>query len=148
LDKHESKNIEENFVSGSVLDQLIFLLGKAIQKLTECQKETMGPVGFSRKHLKILLAIHEKISINQGEIGRFAYIDRSTVVKMIDDLEKWGMVQRIKNAADRRSYKILLTVMGKGLIPKACVGREITTQAFVLSYRSRTKEVDPVARKN
>ena len=119
MKKSEPKYIDEHFVSCAFFEQLIFLVGKAIQKSTRYKNGTLGPLGLSWKQMRILLTLQRKISINQNEISGCVCIDRSTIVTMIDDLEKRGIVQRVKNSADRRSYKILLTAKGKELMPKA-----------------------------
>lgn len=118
--------------SGAVLEQLGFLLGKAVQKLHEFQGETLGPLGLTGKHLGILLVLKEKGSISQHEIGQCVHIDRTTMVAMIDDLEKLGLVERQGHPTDRRSHMVYLTAKGKVVLPKAH-GLARTSQKKLLS---------------
>lgn len=106
-------------LSGAVLEQLGFLLGKTIQKLHEFHGETLGPLGLTGKHLGILLSLKEKGSISQHDIGRCVHIDRTTMVAMIDDLEKLGLVERKGHPTDRRSHMVYLTAKGSETLPKA-----------------------------
>jgi DNA-binding MarR family transcriptional regulator len=57
--------------------------------------------------------------ISQHQLGAQLGIDRTTMVELIDDLERKGAVERRKNPADRRSYALVLTPSGKQLQKKA-----------------------------
>ncbi|MFC7640135.1 MarR family winged helix-turn-helix transcriptional regulator [Streptosporangium lutulentum] len=46
-------------------------------------------------------------------------IDRSTMVRCIDALEKGGHVQRHRDSADRRAYSVHLTESGRTLLADA-----------------------------
>lgn len=46
-------------------------------------------------------------------------IDRSTMVRCIDALEKAGHVQRHRDAADRRAYSVHITESGRTLLAEA-----------------------------
>jgi DNA-binding MarR family transcriptional regulator len=119
LKKNGTESLTECPFAGAVLEQLAFLLEKAMQKLNRFQRKTLGPLGLTGNHLDVLLTLEEKGSISQQEISRCVHIDRSTMVAMIDHLENWGMVERLRNSADRRSYRIFLIAKGKQMIPKA-----------------------------
>jgi DNA-binding MarR family transcriptional regulator len=66
----------------------------------------------------LLTILEEKGSITQSELGNWAHIDRTTIVALIDDLEKAGFVERKEHPTDRRSHAIYLTVKGKELMPQ------------------------------
>jgi DNA-binding MarR family transcriptional regulator len=82
--------------------------------------------------LGILLVLKEKGSISQHDIGQCVHIDRTTMVAMIDDLEKLGMVERKGHPTDRRSHMVYLTPKGKEILPKAH-GLARTSQNKLLS---------------
>lgn len=106
-------------ISETLLDQMGFLLGKASQKLQEFQAEALGPMGLIGKHLGILLTLQEKGLISQQEIGKCVQIDRTTMVDMIDHLEKLGLVERQEHPTDRRSHSVALTNKGRNILQKA-----------------------------
>ncbi len=105
-------------ISEALLGYLGFLLGKTGQKLREFQEECLGPLGITGKHLGILKILQEKGSISQHGIGQCIHIDRTTMVDLIDDMEKKGLVERREHPTDRRSHAVYMTAKGKELLPK------------------------------
>jgi DNA-binding MarR family transcriptional regulator len=101
-----------------LLDRMAFLLIKTAFKLREMTEEVLKPHGLIGKHWGILSVLKEKGSLTQHEVGQCVYMDRSTMVMMIDDLEKAGLVERRSNPADRRSHSIHVTEKGKALLPE------------------------------
>ncbi len=101
-----------------VLERMAFLLIKNAFKLREMTEEALKPHGLVGKHWGILTTLKEKGSLTQHDIGRCIHMDRSTMVMMIDDLEKAGLVERRANPQDRRAYSIQVTEKGKNLLPE------------------------------
>ena len=52
---------------------------------------------------------------SQQAIGEALRIDRTTMVSLVDQLERRGLVRRERNPADRRAYTIGLTAEGRDL---------------------------------
>jgi DNA-binding MarR family transcriptional regulator len=67
---------------------------------------------------------------SQQEIGELLSIDRTTMVELIDDLEKAGIVRREANPKDRRSHLIKLTAEGKGKQRKAMQAFDAAADEF------------------
>ncbi len=105
--------------SETLLDQMGFLMGRASQKLQELQARDLGPMGLLGKHLGILQSLQDKGLICQQEIGKLVHIDRTTMVDMIDHLEKLGLVERREHPTDRRSHSVALTEKGRKTLQKA-----------------------------
>jgi DNA-binding MarR family transcriptional regulator len=101
-----------------VLERMAFLLIKNAFKLREMTEEALKPYGLIGKHWGILTTLKEKGSLTQHDIGRCIHMDRSTMVMMIDDLEKAGLVERRISPTDRRAHSIHVTEKGKGLLPE------------------------------
>jgi DNA-binding MarR family transcriptional regulator len=94
-----------------------FLLIKAAQRVREVYEEALKPTGLTAKHAGVLMILEEKGSLSQHELGKCAYIDRTTVVGLMDDLERLGLVERKEHPTDRRSHAIYLTTKGKDVLP-------------------------------
>jgi len=94
-----------------------FLLNKAAQRVREVYEEALKPTGLTAKHAGVLMILEEKGSLSQNELGKCAYIDRTTVVGLMDDLERLGLVERKEHPTDRRSHAIYLTAKGKDVLP-------------------------------
>lgn len=101
-----------------ILERVGFLLNRAALKQREMAEEALKPYGLVGKHLGILLLIQDKGSLPQQEIGKCMYIDRTTMVDMIDDLEKLGYVERKAHPTDRRAHALYLTTKGRDVLPK------------------------------
>lgn len=57
----------------------------------------------------ILCALWEKEGRSQTELSEKTYKDRATVTRMLDLLEKKGLIFRQQSSADRRIYEVFLT---------------------------------------
>ncbi|HXL73802.1 MAG TPA: MarR family transcriptional regulator [bacterium] len=94
-----------------------FLLNKAGQRVREVYEEALKPTGLTAKQAGVLMILEERGSLSQQELGKCAYLDRTTVVGLMDDLEKMGLVERKEHPTDRRSHAIYLTPKGKEILP-------------------------------
>jgi DNA-binding MarR family transcriptional regulator len=64
------------------------------------------------------LLIDKPHGLSQIELGRLLIMHRSNVTGLVDRLEKRGLLQRKEVAADRRAYRIVLTLPGRKLVQK------------------------------
>lgn len=101
-----------------ILERMGFLLNRVMLKQRELVEGVLKPYGLIGKHLGILLLIQERGSLPQQEIGKCMYIDRTTMVAMVDDLERLGYVERKAHPTDRRAHALYLTAKGREVLPK------------------------------
>ncbi len=66
----------------------------------------------------VLVIIESNPDLKQSELARATQLDRSTVVTVIDNLERRGLVERRASVHDRRSNAIRLTAAGTALLRK------------------------------
>jgi DNA-binding MarR family transcriptional regulator len=64
----------------------------------------------------VLQVIAANVGLSQSELGTLLGIERSTVVAVIDQLEKRDLVQRTPAANDRRSYALKLSATGAAIL--------------------------------
>jgi DNA-binding MarR family transcriptional regulator len=120
IEKNSSEMPESEVgTSELLLGRAGFLLNKAAQKVREFYEEQLRPLGLNGKDYGVMVVLEEKGSISQHEIGMCIYIDRTTMVGIIDNLEKRGLVERKEHPTDRRSHSIYLTPKGKDTLSKA-----------------------------
>lgn len=93
-----------------------FLFAKASNQLQEKISPFLSEYDLSYKQMGMLLIIYENDGITQKKAGDIQQTDRTTVTQIIDYLEKYGYVLRIKNKNDRRSYGLSLTATGNDLV--------------------------------
>ncbi|MEV6065846.1 MarR family transcriptional regulator [Nocardia sp. NPDC052001] len=63
----------------------------------------------------VLTYLSEFSEISQQEIADGLGIDRSEVVRLVDSLEKSGLVTRTRDPEDRRRYRLAMTTAGRKL---------------------------------
>ncbi|MBK1622302.1 MarR family winged helix-turn-helix transcriptional regulator [Afifella marina] len=66
---------------------------------------------FSRARLFVLLARHEGAS--QAELADLLEVEQPSMVRLVDGLEKCGLIERQAGEEDRRSKHIYLTEAGR-----------------------------------
>jgi DNA-binding MarR family transcriptional regulator len=66
----------------------------------------------------VLVIIEANPDLKQSELARATQLDRSTVVTVIDNLERRGLVERRAAVRDRRSNALRLTASGTALLRK------------------------------
>jgi DNA-binding MarR family transcriptional regulator len=97
----------------SLADQVGYLLSKAHLRVHVSANEALAPLGLTVKHYGLLTLLVHEGPISQGRLGEVMKIDRTTMVALIDDLERAGHVDRTRNPEDRRAYALVATASGK-----------------------------------
>jgi DNA-binding MarR family transcriptional regulator len=108
-----------------------FLLHRAAGFATRSVSEQLAPMGLEVKHFGLLCTLHEHGPKPQGWLGDHLGIDRSTMVQLVDELERRGLVERQRNPADRRSYAVTVTDAGVDVWRRARRGVDEWEQAFL-----------------
>lgn len=80
--------------------------------------ESLGEFEITPGLFGVLVTIESNPDLKQQELARAAQLDRSTVVSVIDGLERRGLVERRAVATDRRSNALRLTADGAALLKK------------------------------
>ena len=84
----------------------------------ELARRRLAPLGLSVQMCGVLNLLAEG-AISQQRVGEELGIDRTTVVELIDELERKDIVVRRRNPADRRSYALVLTAHGRQVQKRA-----------------------------
>lgn len=86
-----------------------FLISKIAQKMEHSFNLFLQKYEITAREYGILTTLQEKSGLSQKDLGEKLRIDRTTVVSLIDHLEKLSLVQRVKDPKDRRYYNLVLT---------------------------------------
>jgi len=78
--------------------------------------QTIGNHEISPGLLGVLMLIEANPGLKQSEMAAAVHLDRSTMVGVIDRLERRGWVVRKAAATDRRAYQLMLTETGATLM--------------------------------
>jgi MarR family transcriptional regulator, lower aerobic nicotinate degradation pathway regulator len=98
------------------IGRLLFVAAQAAQTLAT---ERLAPLGLSARGWGVLSRLAESGPLTQIELATTLAIDRTAMVYLIDQLESGGLVERVRNKADRRSFLIHLTDAGQAAQRKA-----------------------------
>jgi len=77
---------------------------------------TMGDLDVTPGLFAVLVLVDCNPGLKQTELARAVHLDRSTVVSVVDSLERRGLVTRRTVAHDRRSNALELTSAGAALL--------------------------------
>ncbi|MGW9103861.1 MarR family winged helix-turn-helix transcriptional regulator [Priestia megaterium] len=86
-----------------------FLLSKIAQKMEHSFNLFLQKYEITAREYGILTTLQEESGLSQKKLGEKLRIDRTTVVSLIDHLERLSLVQRVRDFKDRRYYNLVLT---------------------------------------
>jgi DNA-binding MarR family transcriptional regulator len=95
------------------------LLATAHQRSRQAMNDRLRPLGIDVRGFAMLLALERYGPSSQRHLIDLTGIDKSTMVRLIDELEDSGQLRRERAPQDRRAYSIKLTATGKRTLAKA-----------------------------
>lgn len=116
---------------GFVLAQTHFLFKARFKRELERAGLSITP-----EQLAVLGRLHEREGQTQRELADSTFKDFGSMTRMIDLMERKGLVERRPHPADRRAYALYLTQAGLGLKPAI-------TRAVEAMYSDMWGGVDP-----
>jgi len=118
-----------------------WLLNQAALNATRIVGEAFAGAGMRRYHFSVLVALAEDGPASQARLGRRLSIDRSDMVAVVNDLERDGLVARVRDEQDRRRNLVRLTPAGKRALDRLDARVE-EAQAAVLGPLSAAERQD------
>ena len=114
--KSESIAPAENFISES--DEFAFLLEEVPRLLRREFEASIAEFGLSRTQWRALAYLTKAEGQTQTELAACLELERASVGKTIDSLEKLDFVERRSVEGDRRSWRIFLKPAARKIIPE------------------------------
>jgi DNA-binding MarR family transcriptional regulator len=97
-----------------------YLLKHVQQRFSELTAARLAPLGISGREAAVLRAIDSTApAASQGEVARMMGVDRTTMVALIDDLQRKGLVLRCQDPDDRRKNVVAMTDIGRDTLRDA-----------------------------
>lgn len=96
-----------------------FLLARAHVRAHAAFQDALVPVRLTPKSFGALTVIVENGPLSQAALGETLLIDRTTIVAVVDELERVRYVERRRNAADRRIHSLHATEAGRNALRAA-----------------------------
>lgn len=90
-------------------ETLGFLLGDVARLMRKRFDERARSIGATRAQWRTLKVLARHPGINQGRLAELLEVEPITACRMIDRLEESALVERRRDPADRRAWRIHLT---------------------------------------
>ncbi|WP_353196889.1 MarR family transcriptional regulator, partial [Parapedobacter defluvii] len=111
-----------------------FLTGKAYTALSRRLQKNFRNAGIeiTSEQWSILYALWEEEGLTQQELAQRTFREKTTITRLIDNMERNGLVIRVTDKSDRRTNLIYLTKAGRQL-KEACMKQADQTLREALS---------------
>jgi DNA-binding MarR family transcriptional regulator len=103
----------------ALAEELGPLLGRAHAAHRAIAERALAPIGLQPKAVGALAVLVAEGPLSQQRLGERQGIDRTTMVAVIDELEGSGLVERRRDAGDRRAYALHATAAGRRAASRA-----------------------------
>ena len=99
--------------------RLTYRLKRALADLESLHEQHLAPAGISARELAVLLFLDGREPESQQQAAARLGIDRTTMVGLLDSLERKDLVARRPDAGDRRRNVVVLTDAGRATLQQA-----------------------------
>ncbi len=124
-------------MSYRIKDHPGILLKKAARLFEQVANKKLDTLGVTHAQTVILIRLWERDGQKQMELANSAGLDQSTVVRLLDRMERDELIKRIRNKDDRRVFNFHLTTKAK----KVCQKLEVHSHAITeIAHQSLSKK--------
>ena len=103
----------------SLSESVGFLLSKLAQEGNDLIQRHLAELGIKSRHYGVLAVLDHNGPLSQQAVGELLHIDRTTMVAIVDELERLGCASRGTDPRDRRAYRLELTDAGRRTLESA-----------------------------
>jgi DNA-binding MarR family transcriptional regulator len=140
----EADNFPEQ-LPAALSDRLGFLVGRTHLALRAIAEPALAPFGLGVKDFGALSVLVEEGPLSQQRLGERQGVDRTTMVAVVDNLERRGLVERRRDPRDRRAYSLHATARGRKVLRQAGEAARRAEEEFLApippSDRRRLKQL-------
>lgn len=119
---------------------LVYLLKHAHLRMAELATNASTPFGIDGRELGVMLALAGREPASQQQAAQRLGIDRTTMVAMLDALERKGLVSRHPHAEDRRRNVVELTDAGRDTLRLAIEATDKAEREFLAPLTPKAAE--------
>lgn len=98
---------------GPLNGYLPYLLNRAGARIATAFSEEVRPFGATLQTWRVLAALHERDGRRMGDLSETTSIEVSTLTRLVDGMEKKGLVVRRRDATDARAVTLHATPAGR-----------------------------------
>jgi DNA-binding MarR family transcriptional regulator len=100
---------------GPLDSYLPYLLNRAGSRIATSFGERVRPLGATVQMWRVLAALREKDGRRMGDLSETTSIEVSTLTRLVDTMEKKGLVDRRRDGDDARAVLLVVTPAGRRL---------------------------------
>lgn len=118
-----------------------YLLNRAGARIAIAFGEEMRPLGASLQIWRVLAALREKDGRRMGDLSQTTSIEVSTLTRLVDNMEKQGLVARRREPEDARAVALFATAAGKRLTQRILPIAERYETVALKGFSAREAEI-------
>lgn len=126
-------------------DYFPYLLNRAGSRIAEAFGEETRRFGISLQMWRVLAAVNDLGALRMGELSRATSIEGSTLTRLVQQMEKKGVVERVRRDSDQRAVRVVQTDEGRRitaeLIPLALAYEKRALNGLDAADAARLKEL-------
>ncbi|MEO6198447.1 MAG: MarR family transcriptional regulator [Sphingomicrobium sp.] len=113
------------------METLPFEIGETAHALRRAFDRRAVSLGVTRAQWKVLFRLDRIPDLRQVELADLLDIEPITLCRIIDRLEESGLVERVRDPADRRAWRLHVTTAARPLIEQLrALAAELVEEAF------------------
>jgi MarR family transcriptional regulator for hemolysin len=113
------------------METLPFEIGETAHSLRKAFDRLAVGLGVTRAQWKVLFKLTRTPGLRQVELADMLDLEPITLCRIVDRLEEAGLVERVRDPADRRAWRLEVTRKAQPLMEKlTAVGAELVDEAF------------------
>jgi DNA-binding MarR family transcriptional regulator len=123
--------------TGDVSRRLGYLFKHVGLRMAELNDKALSPLGIDSRELGVLLVLDGHEPESQQQVAQRLGVDRTTMVALLDTLERKGVVARHPAADDRRRNVVELTDHGRDVLRRATAASDEAERTLLASLSAR-----------
>ena len=111
--------------------RLTYVIIRVAAEISDRGAAAVAELGLESRDVLVLTAVSSLQPVAQRPLAERVSIDRTTMVQVVDHLERKGWLERRRNPSDRRQYDLTLTTSGTDILVRAHAALAHCEQEFV-----------------
>ena len=113
------------------METLPFEIAETAHALRRAFDRRAATLGVTRAQWKVLFRVQRQPGLRQVELADILDVEPITLCRIVDRLEEAGLVERQRDPADRRAWRLEVTEQAQPLITKLrALADELMAEAF------------------
>jgi len=147
MNSKENTATQQKYVQMDLSHSTAHLIRIAHRSFQQALQSRLAVHGLKLSHWHCLRYLWEEDGLTQKELSRRVYVNESTIVTVIQEMESIGLIRRKRCPADRRRYSLSLTAKAKRITKKLLpVAGEVNKQGTLNMTNEETRQFNALAK--